>query len=75
MLPNTEKNTMTLVDRKNGDSLEACEECLGKTPHQVSIEIRTESTKPKTAKFSREPYRITTCLMCGKQTSQRMNDA
>ena len=75
MRPTTEKNTMTVVDNNTGDSLEACEECLSKTPHQVSIEIRAESTKPKNAKFSREPYRITTCLMCGQQTSQRMNDA
>jgi len=54
---------------------ERCEQCKHETPHDVSVQIRTESTKKENAEFSREPYRVTKCLTCGHETSQRMNNA
>lgn len=54
---------------------EHCEECGRETSHDVSVQIRTESRKKKNAEFSREPYRVTQCLVCGTEHSQRMNNA
>ena len=54
---------------------EACEECGRETPHDVSVQIRTESQKRENAEFSREPYRVTECQICGEESSQRMNNA
>lgn len=54
---------------------EFCENCERETPHQVSVQIRTESKKKQNAEFSREPYRVTECLVCDEVTSQRMNNA
>ncbi len=53
---------------------EYCESCDTKTLHQVTVQMRTESTKDENAEFSREPYRVTECQHCGARTSQRMND-
>jgi len=53
---------------------EYCETCEMDTLHQVSVQMRTESTKDENAEFSREPYRVTECQRCGTRTSQRMND-
>ncbi|WP_458190448.1 DUF7835 family putative zinc beta-ribbon protein [Haladaptatus sp. NG-WS-4] len=52
---------------------EHCEQCSRETAHRVEIEIRTENAQ--TSAFSREPYRISTCVSCGTETSRRMNDA
>ncbi|MFC6943041.1 hypothetical protein ACFQE8_24295 [Salinirubellus sp. GCM10025818] len=57
------------------DRLEPCERCGDDTPHEVRIEIRTESTKRENAQFSREPYRIATCVVCGSESVLRMNNA
>ena len=54
---------------------ESCDECGRETPHEVSVQIRTESKKRENAEFSREPYRVTTCQACGEEESQRMNNA
>lgn len=54
---------------------EPCEGCGQPTPHEITIEIQTESTKTSNAEFSREPYRVTECVECGTTTSQRMNNA
>jgi hypothetical protein len=54
---------------------ERCDNCSGDTPHQVSVELRTENEGGENAAFSREPYRVATCRTCGEETSQRMNDA
>ncbi|WP_336343833.1 DUF7835 family putative zinc beta-ribbon protein [Halalkalicoccus ordinarius] len=54
---------------------EPCPTCDRNTDHVVSLEIRTEGTNPETARYSREPYRITRCLGCGERRSQRMNNA
>jgi hypothetical protein len=39
------------------------------------VEIRTESTKAENAEFSREPYRVATCVVCGDEDAVRMNNA
>ena len=57
------------------DHTEECDECERETPHSVSIEIQTESEKPLNAEFSREPYRIAECTVCGATEEVRMNNA
>jgi hypothetical protein len=59
----------------DGDELEPCESCGRETPHEVRIEIRTESIERENAEFSREPYRVATCVDCGTESAIRMNDA
>jgi hypothetical protein len=54
---------------------EPCEECERETLHKVQVELRTESSKPENAEYSREPYRVATCLECGVTSARRMNDA
>lgn len=54
---------------------ENCADCDRETPHSVSVQILTESSKVKNAKFSREPYRVTECHICGVEVKRRMNDA
>lgn len=57
------------------DSSEVCTPCDEETPHVVEIELRTESSKRENAAFSREPYRVATCLECGNESVLRMNNA
>lgn len=59
----------------DGEMIETCAACGRETPHEVSVEIRTESTKPENAEFSREPYRVSSCLVCGDEETVRMNNA
>jgi hypothetical protein len=54
---------------------EYCDECDTRTPHEVSITLKTESSKEVNQEFSREPYRVTQCRTCGAESFQRMNDA
>jgi hypothetical protein len=54
---------------------EWCDRCDDDTDHQVSIEIVTESEKRRNAKFSREPYRVSECVVCGDRMKLRMNNA
>jgi hypothetical protein len=54
---------------------EHCEGCERDTQHAVSVEIRTESGKQENAEFSREPYRVATCMVCSSESVQRMNNA
>lgn len=56
------------------DRVEPCEGCGRETPHEVRIEIRTESTRHENAEFSREPYRIARCVVCGTESAIRMNN-
>jgi ribosomal protein L44E len=53
---------------------EYCDTCENETLHQISVQMRTESTKNENAQFSREPYRVAECQRCGDRSSQRMND-
>ena len=57
------------------DVHEDCTDCGRETPHAVAIEIRTESEKRQNAAFSREPYRVATCRVCGGEDAIRMNNA
>jgi len=54
---------------------ESCPSCGRDTPHEVSVEILTESTERENAEFSREPYRVSECRICGTTTQLRMNNA
>jgi uncharacterized Zn finger protein len=58
------------------DGIEAeCSTCGRVTPHDVSIDILTESGTEENAEFSREPYRISECKTCGTTSKTRMNNA
>lgn len=54
---------------------EECDDCEHETPHEVSVEIRTESKHRENSEFSREPYRVSECTVCGTETTTRMNNA
>ena len=54
---------------------ERCGECGSETAHRVRVEIRTESESAENARFSREPYRVSTCTECGVESVTRMNNA
>ncbi len=54
---------------------EECNECGRPTPHRVAVKILTEGGAGETAGFSREPYRVSTCRDCGRETRTRMNNA
>lgn len=66
---------MGAAQNQSDDMHEECAECGHETPHSVSVQIRTESQKTENAQFSREPYRVSTCRICGLETSIRMNNA
>jgi len=57
------------------DITEDCEKCGRRTPHNVGVDILTESGKSENAAFSREPYRVSECKVCGATTRTRMNNA
>ena len=57
------------------DVTETCEQCGRSTPHEVAVEILTESSEPENAAFSREPYRVSECTVCGATEQTRMNNA
>lgn len=65
----------TKPDDMDGTMTEPCETCDRETPHDVSIELRTESQRTENAEYSREPYRVATCRLCGAERSIRMNNA
>jgi hypothetical protein len=54
---------------------ETCEACGRETIHEVSIELQAESRTGKNVAYSREPYRVSTCRICGSERSIRMNNA
>lgn len=55
--------------------IEFCDRCDLETDHRIALELRTENEQSKKAIFSREPYRLTECTMCGYRRSKRMNNA
>ena len=65
--------TVSHALRDDGTLTESCEQCGTDTPHEVGIEIRTEGSG-ENASFSREPYRVATCVRCGHESATRMND-
>jgi len=52
---------------------ERCEVGGRETTHRVTIQIKTENAKADNAAFSREPYRVSECQVCGHRESRRMN--
>jgi hypothetical protein len=54
---------------------ESCRNCGTETLHEVEVALVTESSKEENAQFSREPYRLSTCVECGAERKQRMNNA
>jgi hypothetical protein len=65
---------MVTTSTADSQSSEQCENCDAKTPHQVTIEIVTESEGDSNAAFSKEPYRVTKCQQCGATSKQRANN-
>lgn len=66
---------MATTDNSFNGLTERCEACELDTLHEVTVQIKTESTKAENAQFSREPYRVAECQRCGNRSSQRMNNA
>lgn len=66
---------MATTDDSVDGMAEHCEGCGMDTLHQISVQIRTESTESENAHYSREPYRVKECQQCGDRSSQRMNNA
>jgi len=54
---------------------EECATCGRNQPHAVTIELVTESDDDENASFSREPYRVAECRVCGETSKTRMNNA
>jgi len=69
------RTTMATTDDNIEDVTEECTRCGRATPHSIAVEILTESTKEENAAFSREPYRISECRVCGSVEQTRMNNA
>ena len=64
-----------MATRMQSDGMaEECPRCGRDTPHEVCIQLLTESKKQQNAEFSREPYRVSTCRICGNEESLRMNN-
>lgn len=66
---------MATTDDSIADLTEECPCCDRQTPHDVSVQILTESTKEQNSEYSREPYRVSECRECGETTTTRMNNA
>lgn len=66
---------MAAKDPVSADMEEECSQCGRETPHSVAIQILTENAESENAAFSREPYRVSTCLVCGDELTVRMNNA
>jgi ribosomal protein S14 len=65
---------MAATDAASDRMTERCERCGDDTPHVVALRLITESTEPENAEYSREPYRVATCQVCGAETTLRMNN-
>lgn len=50
-------------------TFEECEVCEKDTEHQVSIEVRQDGDDY----YSREPYRVSECGVCGEESVLKMN--
>lgn len=56
-------------------TMTTCPECGMDAVHEIRLELRRESDREDriARKYSREPYRVTTCQVCGRETAIRMN--
>jgi hypothetical protein len=66
---------MATTNTDVADVTEECDSCGRITAHEVAVKILTESAKPENAEFSREPYRVSECRICGTTETTRMNNA
>lgn len=66
---------MATTDGSIDDVSERCPRCDAVTRHRVRVEILVESAKEVNAEYSREPYRVSECVVCGAETTTRMNNA
>ncbi|WP_135662063.1 DUF7835 family putative zinc beta-ribbon protein [Halorhabdus rudnickae] len=66
---------MTSMSGLTDQLSEYCPSCGTERPHGVSVTLVTESDETDNAAYSREPYRVSECLNCGRRTERRMNDA
>ena len=66
---------MATTSRVDNSRSEYCPSCGSNQPHDVSITLRTENEESANAAYSREPYRVAVCRVCGRQSERRMNDA
>lgn len=64
---------MSSTSEPSSGRLEECGECERETFHAVGVEIRTENPDHENASYSREPYRVTECAVCGHSEAVRMN--
>ena len=70
-----ERGVMSATNGAQDEMAEQCDNCGRETPHTVTVQIMTESSRPENAEYSREPYRVSECRVCGAQTALRMNNA
>ncbi|GAA0287867.1 DUF7835 family putative zinc beta-ribbon protein [Halobacterium noricense] len=54
---------------------EFCQDCDRATRHAVRIELRVENHAVDNPGCSREPYRVSRCLVCDATDARRMSDA
>jgi len=66
---------MSATGEASDGMTEECDNCGRETPHDVSVQILTESATPENAEYSREPYRVSECRVCGATDALRMNNA
>jgi len=52
---------------------EPCETCRHETPHEVAIELRSESRTNENTQYARQPYRISLCTRCGEELVSRVH--
>ncbi len=72
----TASDNKPTMDPDHPDSqVEWCEDCETDTPHDVEIKLVTESKREQNTEFSREPYRVSSCVVCGTEERLRMNNA
>jgi hypothetical protein len=65
-----------MAQLNSGDPVrEQCSTCDEERAHEVAIELLVESETEENQKFSREPYRIAECHVCGATTKLRLNNA
>ncbi|CCQ32183.1 hypothetical protein HLRTI_002757 [Halorhabdus tiamatea SARL4B] len=66
---------MATTGRTDNSRTEYCPSCGSDQPHDVSITLLTENEDSDNAAYSREPYRVAVCRVCGRRAERRMNDA
>lgn len=66
----SESKNIDLSDCSVDEIIENCDSCDTKTLHEVVIAIAEMTSDSDTAKYSREPQRVSQCVDCGKTTTE-----